>query len=58
MIGKDAMPKSDLELLCALERKILSLATWTVHNANHLRDTGDGLKVGGTKLPPPPSPPS
>ena len=26
---------------------MLWLATWTIHNANHLRDTGDGVKVGG-----------
>jgi len=38
---------SDLSILADLERKILWLATWTIHNANHLRDTGDGLKVGG-----------
>jgi pyruvate dehydrogenase E1 component len=36
-----------LDLLRALERKILWLSAWTIHNANHLRDTGDGLKVGG-----------
>lgn len=37
----------DLEALAVLERKLLWLATWMIHNANHLRDTGDGLKVGG-----------
>jgi pyruvate dehydrogenase E1 component len=37
----------DLAVLEALERKILWLATWIIHNANHLRDNGDGLKVGG-----------
>jgi pyruvate dehydrogenase E1 component len=36
-----------LEILAELERKVLWLATWTVHNANHLRDNSDGLKVGG-----------
>jgi pyruvate dehydrogenase E1 component len=30
-----------------LEKKILWLASWTIHNANHLRDNSDGLKVGG-----------
>ena len=40
-------PTSDLAILSDLERKIVWLATWTIHNANHLRDTGDGLKVGG-----------
>ena len=34
-------------MLAELERKILWLASWTIHNANHLRDNGDGLKVGG-----------
>jgi len=33
--------------LSALERKVLWLASWTIHNANHLRDNTDGLKVGG-----------
>ena len=38
---------TDLEMLAALERKVLWLAMWMIHNANHLRDNGDGLKVGG-----------
>lgn len=36
-----------IEALRALERKVLWLAMWTIHNANHLRDSRDGLKVGG-----------
>ncbi|HEY4982702.1 MAG TPA: transketolase [Pseudolabrys sp.] len=36
-----------LDTLAALERKVLWLASWTIHNANHLRDNSDGLKVGG-----------
>lgn len=36
-----------LELLCAIERKILWLATWMIHHANHIRPSRDGLKVGG-----------
>ncbi len=36
-----------LQMLRALERKVLWLATWTIHNANHLRSSDDGLKVGG-----------
>ena len=36
-----------LQILRALERKVLWLATWTIHNANHLRSPRDGLKVGG-----------
>jgi pyruvate dehydrogenase E1 component len=37
----------DLALLAALERKVLWLASWTIHHANHLRESTDGLKVGG-----------
>ena len=36
-----------LRYLAALERKILWLATWIVHHANHVRPSRDGLKVGG-----------
>jgi hypothetical protein len=35
------------KILGALEKKVLWLATWMIHNANHLRDSEDGLKVGG-----------
>jgi len=30
-----------------LEKKLLWLSAWTIHNANHLRANSDGLKVGG-----------
>src|SRR5476651_775267 len=36
-----------IETLRELEKKILWLASWTIHNANHLRENSDGLKVGG-----------
>jgi pyruvate dehydrogenase E1 component len=36
-----------LALLSVLERKVLWLASWTIHNANHVRESADGLKVGG-----------
>src|ERR1700730_12691968 len=36
-----------LTMLTALERKVLWLSTWMIHNANHLRESRDGLKVGG-----------
>ncbi|MFZ4807076.1 MAG: transketolase [Hyphomicrobiaceae bacterium] len=36
-----------LPYLTELEKKVLWLATWTIHNANHLRTGTDGLKVGG-----------
>ena len=36
-----------LSELRALERKALWLSTYLIHNANHLRPSRDGLKVGG-----------
>ena len=45
---REAFSHADrLKLLSALERKVLWLASWMVHNANHLRDDPDGMKVGG-----------
>ena len=41
------MHNTELELLAQIEKKVLWLATWTIHNANHLRASEDGLKVGG-----------
>src|SRR5271154_67051 len=38
---------SKIRNLHALERKILWLSSWIIHNANHLRPKRDGLKVGG-----------
>ena len=37
---------ADLANLKTLEQRLLWLASWTVHNANHLREKGD-VKVGG-----------
>jgi pyruvate dehydrogenase E1 component len=45
-MGIDQMTP-DTTILSELERKVLWLATWMIHHANHLRDSGDGLKVGG-----------
>ncbi|MBV9243231.1 MAG: transketolase, partial [Methylobacteriaceae bacterium] len=39
-------PKTS-EILAELERKVLWLASWTIHHANHIRQSSDGLKVGG-----------
>ena len=36
-----------VKTLAELERKVLWLASWMIHNANHLRPNEDGLKVGG-----------
>jgi pyruvate dehydrogenase E1 component len=43
----DAALDDKLACLTALERKVLWLSTWMIHNANHLRPNRDGLKVGG-----------
>jgi pyruvate dehydrogenase E1 component len=43
-IGKN--PET-LDALAAVEKKVLWLASWMIHNANHLRPNRDGLKVGG-----------
>ena len=44
---RQAEPEDKLACLTALERKVLWLSTWMIHNANHLRPSRDGLKVGG-----------
>jgi pyruvate dehydrogenase E1 component len=38
---------SHLDTLVAIERKLLWLASWMIHNANHVRPNRDGLKIGG-----------
>jgi pyruvate dehydrogenase E1 component len=42
-------PKANdaLDLIAELDRKVQWLSAWTIHNANHLRQNRDGLKVGG-----------
>jgi pyruvate dehydrogenase E1 component len=49
--GKLHMPTPDdagrLALLHQMERKLLWLSAWMIHNANHIRPNRDGLKVGG-----------
>jgi pyruvate dehydrogenase E1 component len=42
-----AIPRETLACLEALERKVLWLSSWMIHQANHLRENRDGLKVGG-----------
>src|SRR5580693_7500704 len=34
-------------LLHQIEKKLLWLSAWMIHNANHIRPNRDGLKVGG-----------
>ncbi len=48
--GEDAAlfaPAGKLVYLKELERRVLWLATWMIHHANHIRPSRDGLKVGG-----------
>src|SRR5579863_7865619 len=47
--GRARQKEAAAKLAClqALERKVLWLSTWMIHNANHLRSSRDGLKVGG-----------
>jgi pyruvate dehydrogenase E1 component len=44
--GPDPAP-AYLQPLQRLDERLRWLATWTIHNANHLRNSPDGLKVGG-----------
>lgn len=42
-----AQRESLIRNLEAIDRKALWLATWMIHNANHIRPNDDGVKVGG-----------
>ena len=42
-----AIVSDKLAVLRELERKILWLSSWMIHNANHVRESRDGIKVGG-----------
>ncbi len=46
-MAKAAISPEETRVLGELERKVLWLASWMIHNANHLRENADGLKVGG-----------
>ena len=41
------MNSQEVAVLKALERRVLWISIWMIHNANHLRPNPDGLKVGG-----------
>src|SRR3979409_2023577 len=46
--NNEATPSTgELDILGELEKKVLWLPRWTIHNANHLRENVDGLKIGG-----------
>jgi len=43
-VGED---RARMAALHAIEEKVLWLAVWMIHHANHIRPKQDGLKVGG-----------
>jgi pyruvate dehydrogenase E1 component len=45
--ASELQPGADLEVLEEIQRRVLWLAVRMVDVANHERDTGDGVKVGG-----------
>jgi pyruvate dehydrogenase E1 component len=38
---------TDIEALRTIEERLRWLSAWTIHHANHIRESQDGLKVGG-----------
>jgi len=46
-ISGNVVSPQELAMLNELNKKVLWLSSWMIHNANHLRDARDGLKVGG-----------
>ena len=44
MLKKSA---ADLNALKTIDDKLRWLSAWTIHHANHIRESADGLKVGG-----------
>ena len=38
---------TDIEALKILDERLRWLSAWTIHHANHIRESADGLKVGG-----------
>jgi len=45
--GHNRGAERDVEILRRIDERLRWLATWTIHNANHNRESRDGLKVGG-----------
>jgi pyruvate dehydrogenase E1 component len=41
------LPNDARDIIGELDSKVHWLSAWTIHNANHLRESRDGLKVGG-----------
>ena len=45
--GNTAPAAPEIANLERLDERLRWLSSWTIHNANHLRENRDGLKVGG-----------
>ena len=45
--ARKPISETELRVLAELEKKVLWLSSWTIHHANHIRESTDGLKVGG-----------
>jgi pyruvate dehydrogenase E1 component len=39
--------QADIDALKVLDDRLRFLSAWTIHHANHVRESADGLKVGG-----------
>ncbi|HET6969497.1 MAG TPA: transketolase, partial [Phenylobacterium sp.] len=46
-VGHNRIPEREAWALSRIDEQLRWLSTWTIHNANHLRESRDGLKVGG-----------
>ena len=46
-VKKPAIDPETVSAIEALDARLRWLSAWTIHNANQLRDSRDGLKVGG-----------
>ncbi len=47
MLKKTAGGGADLDALRLIDDRLRWLSSWTIHHANHVRESRDGLKVGG-----------
>ncbi|MBV8682888.1 MAG: transketolase [Caulobacteraceae bacterium] len=47
VLSHNEEPGLRLRQLERIDERLRWLSTWTIHNANHLRESRDGLKVGG-----------
>ncbi|HET9428259.1 MAG TPA: transketolase [Allosphingosinicella sp.] len=47
MLKERTQRDADLDALRLIDDRLRWLSSWTIHHANHLRESKDGLKVGG-----------